>query len=263
MGLFSFFKSKKKEAVKEPEPPKTIEVKCEVRRVQRPISVGLEGIDKAKPNCYGNYLYIPEARFIVRGVNTTTNRKNKKTYTASSEADAIQQAEAAGLAGPFEITVEPADEATESQLAYAANIGLKVPKGACKADLSALLSRAEENDERAALPGVLEFLAGRGWRGSALIGYDAMLATVRNLLTEPRDGIAFYAYYIDQVENNRPLGNFDKAPKKDHYLAFADYAIKNERTMEHYRRWRQDRTWPTAKTWGIYKDYREYCGWKK
>jgi len=263
MGLFSFFIRKKKETDKEPENLKTIEGKCEVRVVQRPMSVELEGVDRVKPNCYGNYLYIPEARFIVRGVNTATNRKNKKTFTASSEADAIQQAEAVGLSGPFEITVDPADEATESQLAYAANIGLKVPNGACKTDLSALLSRAEENDERAALPGVLEFLAGRGWRGSALIGYDAMLATVRNFLTEQRDGLAFYAYYIDQAENNCPLGNFDKDPKKDRYLAFADYAIQNEKIMEHYKRWRQDKTWPTAKTWGIYKDYREYCGGKK
>ena len=261
MGLFSFLKGKKKE---EAPAPQILEVKCEVVEVQRPISgAHLDGVDKVRQNCYGNYLYPPEARYVVRGVNTTTNRKNKRTYTASSEADAIRKAEAGGLAGPFEIIVEAAEDATESQLAYAKDIGLNVPKGACKYDLSALLSRAENNDERAAIPGVLEFLAGRGWRGSSLIGYGAMLEAVMNFLPEPRDGIAFYAYYIDQTENSLPLANFDAAPKKDHYLAFADYAIRSEKTVEHYRRWRQDKTWSTAKTWGIYKAYREYCGGKK
>lgn len=260
MGLFSFFKKKKEEAPA----PQILEIKCELTKVQRPIATAhLEGVDKVKPNCYGNYLYPPEARFIVRGVNTTTNRKNKRTYTASSEADATRQAEADGLAGPFEITVEPADEATERQLAYANDLGLTIPKGACKTDLSALLSRAEDDDERAALPEVLEFLAGRGWQGSALMGYNAMLATVMDILAEPRDRIAFYAYYIDQAENKRPLANFDKAPGKDRYLAFADYAIQSEKITEHFKRWRGDRGWSTAKTWGIYKDYREYCDGKR
>lgn len=260
MGLFSFLRKKKEEAPA----PQVLEITCELKRVQRPLSaVHLEGVDKVRANCYGNYLFTPEAIFVVRGINPATNRKNKRTYTASSEADAIQQAEASGLAGPFEITVEPADAATESQLAYAKNLGVNVPKGACKTDLSALLSRAEENDERAALPDVLEFLADRGWRGSALIGYEAMLAAVRRFLEEPREGLAFYAYYIDQAEHKRPLGNFDKAPNKNQYLAFADYALQSEKIVEHYSRWSQDETWSTAKTWGVYKDYRAYCEGKK
>ena len=256
MGLFSFFKKKKEERPA----PQVLEIKCENKRVQRPISaVHLEGVDNARPNCYGNYLYPPAATFIVRGTNTTTNRKNKRTYTASSDADAIQKAETDGLAGPFEITVEPEESATERQLAYAKDLGLRIPQGACITDASALITRAEENDVEATHTELLAFLAARGWRGSAFTGYGFTLKILYNFVDNPREQIALYPYYIDRSENGLPLGNFDTAPRKDHYLAFADYVLQNPKALEHYKNWRHDKTWPKAKTWGIYKDYKEFC----
>jgi len=161
--------------------------------------------------------------------------------------------------GNYLFTPEPADNPTDRQLAYAKNLGLRIPKGACKTDVSALISRAEDNDEEPAAPEFLAFLAARGWRGSTLTGHDFSLKIVYNFVDNPREQLALYAYYIDRAENGLDLGNLDTAPRKDHYLAFADHALQNPKALEHYQSWRRDKTWSKAKTWGIYKDYKMYC----
>lgn len=264
MGLFSFLKRKKHRETKEETMARLEgmfqEMLAENSR-QQPASI--KGVDKVKQNRFGNYLFTPEARFVVYGTNPATNRKNKRTYNVGSEAEAIQKAEADGLTAPFEITVKPADEPTDSQLDYAKNLGLQIPEGACKADVSALISRAEDNDTETAPPEFLAFLAARGWRGSSLIGHNAALALVYNFVDNPRDQIALCAYHFDQAENGLTLGNLDTAPRKDQYLAFADHVLQTPKALEHYRSWRRDKTWPATKVWGIYKDYKEFCGGKK
>lgn len=256
MGLFSFFKRKKQQETKGETVVRIEGILAENNGRQ---TISLKGVDNVKPNRFGNYLFTPEARFIVRGTNPATNRRNKRTYNAGSEVEAIQMAEADGLAGPFEITVEPEDVATERQLAYAKDLGLRIPQGACKTDVSALITRAEENDKEATNPELLTFLAARGWRGSAFTGYGFTLEILYNFVDNPREQIAIYPYYIERAENGLPLGNFDTAPRKDHYLAFADYVLQSPKALEHYKNWHRDKTWPQAKTWGIYKDYKEFC----
>ena len=222
----------------------------------------LKGIGKVRPNKYGNYLFVPEASFIVQGINPATGRKNKRTYDAADEADAINKAKAAGLEPPFDVEMLPAREPSEAQMTYAKNLGISIPEGACMVDVSALLTRTENDDVEEAEPAVLQFLAARGWRGSSLIGYNAMLETVNFVVEDPREQLALYAYYIYQVEHRYGLLNLDKDPRKHIYFDFADYALNNPKILEHYKRWRNDGSWSTAKTWGIYKDFKEYCGGK-
>lgn len=263
MGLFSFFKRRKKRQQEtEEETRARLQAMFDEMRAQNRETVNLKGVDEVKPNRFGNYMFVPEATYYVRGTNTATNRRKRQEYAAGSEAEAIQQAEADGLIAPYEVEVILQGEPTERQLAYAKDLGIQIPKGACGSDVSALISRVEDEDEEQASPELLTFLATRGWRWSSFTGYKFARKAIYNVVTTPREQIALYPYYIDRAEQKLPLGNFDTAPRKDLYFAFADYVLQNPKAQEHYNSWRMDRSWPTAKTWGIYKDYKAFCAEK-
>lgn len=229
MGLFDFFK--KKEAAPQPIPQDIM-----TTRKREPVQI--EGLDKITPNRYGNYMFPPVACFTVYGTNPKTNRKNKKVYTATSEADATQQAEAAGLVGPFEITQEPLEEATDSQAEYAKSLGLRLPKGACKTDASALLDRLENDDPKATPPGMLEYLAGKGWRGSALTGYnEALWQAYNNAGLDTREKVALYAYCVTKTEKGQQPGNLLTDHEKGRYFEFADEVMADQKLLASFEEW--------------------------
>lgn len=91
--------------------------------------------------------FIDYGVFQVIGKNPETKRKNKRTYRVRDKDAACKKAEENGLVGPFEITVLPADPPTEGQLAYAKDLGASIPDGACKTDVSAIISRITDDDE--------------------------------------------------------------------------------------------------------------------
>lgn len=93
--------------------------------------------------------YVNYAIFELHGVNPKTNRSNKKLYKCRDSEEAVNLATNDGLVAPFDISVIPNDPPTERQLAYARNLGITIPAGACMHDVSALLSRVEDNDEEA------------------------------------------------------------------------------------------------------------------
>jgi hypothetical protein len=236
-----------------------IEVKTRWVEVDR---VRLKGTNGGRKNAYGNYLltFTPEAIYIVYGINPQTNRKNKKQVKAIGEADAIKKAEAAGLIAPFEITCLETFDApapTERQLEYAKDMDIRIPIGACKWDVSALLARGEENDPDPAPDEYLDYLAARKWGGSSLIGCNAAFKELFSA-GELGDRLAMYAYYIYQTEHKLPVLNLDTDSRKDCYFAFGDYAIQNPKIITHFDSWYDDGSCSTQKNWGIYKDYKEY-----
>lgn len=166
------------------------------KQIQAARSVYLEGVDKAQPNEYGNYLYPPEKE-----------------------------------RGP-----------SERQENYARDVGVFIPQGACYIDVSALLSRYEENDYKAATPGFLEYIASKGWRGSALIGYEAMFKPVLDRTyafeqdMEEREKIALYAYCAVKGRKGEPVGNLLKDENKETYFAFADRVLEDEKLLASFRR---------------------------
>ena len=230
MGLFDFFKKKGKA----PAPQITLQATKTIIETE---PLQLEGLDKITPNCYGNYMLPPVARFTVYGINPQTNRKNKRVYAATSEADAAQQAEAAGLTGPFEITQEPLEAATEPQAEYAKSLGLQLPKDACVADASALLDRIEKQDPKPAAPGMLEYIAGKGWKGSSLIGFKEALWQAYNAGLDTREKVALYAYCVAKVEKNQQPGNLLTDREKGRYFKFADEVMADQKLFASFEEW--------------------------
>ncbi len=94
--------------------------------------------------------YINYTVFQVVGINPKTNRKNKRVYEEITEEKAIAKAQEEGLIAPFVVSVLPAKEPSERQLAYAKELKIAIPEGACFEDVSALITRVIDNDERPA-----------------------------------------------------------------------------------------------------------------
>jgi len=87
-------------------------------------------------------------KYKIQAVYKSTQRKRRRTIYALSEEDAIDI-----ISGEFEspvisIAKEPYELPTDHQIIYAVSQGVSIPKGCCKEDLSALLSRYEEYDDR-------------------------------------------------------------------------------------------------------------------
>ena len=189
--------------------------------------------------------FVNWALYEVIGKNLTTNRKNKRRYEAKSEPDAIKQAEADGLAGPFDIVALKHEDPTERQIQYLQSWGVSVPEGVNKFDISAILSRLEDEaevisekkiyknvtEERVRLlPGptsdFARFADGMGVKFSRYIGKSALFCnTVYNLTG--RDRIAFYAYCIICFHKKTEIGDMRQSEYFTRLYEFADSAIKN------------------------------------
>ena len=154
MGLFSkFFGSKPKKTVQRTSPAPTFEISVSLSSHYVEVRQKTSGALVATPiSAWDGYIspsggYVNYGRFQVIGKNPATNRKNKRTYEVKNEEDACKCAEDAGLVGPFEVSVLPAIPPTDAQLSYVRDLGATVPEGACKADVSAIISRITDEDE--------------------------------------------------------------------------------------------------------------------
>lgn len=190
--------------------------------------------------------FVNWATYEVSGKNINTNRMNKRRYDAKTEADAIKQAESDNLAGPYDIVALNHDGPTEKQIEYLQSWGISVPSGANKFDVSAILSRLEDETETVYekkiskntaeerirfLPGPTPEFAGYadsiGVKFSRYIGKLALFEKVLYNLTG-RDRIAFYAYCIICSCKKTEIGNMRNSEYSSHLYDFADMAIKDQ-----------------------------------
>ena len=86
------------------------------------------------------------ANYDITALNPATKRKNKRRYKAVGEEHIAKLAEKEGLTDVEITTVLPHDEPTEKQVSYARDLGIKLPAGACKEDVSAILSRVLDSN---------------------------------------------------------------------------------------------------------------------
>ena len=92
--------------------------------------------------------YVNFSRYEVHGLNSKTNRKNKFVCEAISEEEAIKMAQIKkSLSPPFTINIIPNLSPPDYQLAYAKDLGISVPDGACYHDVRALIARVRNHDE--------------------------------------------------------------------------------------------------------------------
>ena len=86
-------------------------------------------------------------RYEIVGFGRETGRKRVRIYEAKDEEDAILMAAADGtIVDTQKIKILPDAPATESQIEYAKDLDIKIPKGVTKKELSKLISQAEDED---------------------------------------------------------------------------------------------------------------------
>lgn len=84
--------------------------------------------------------------FRVKGKSAESGKSRSRQYLAKSESEAQSQAEKDGIvvASVGEIAAQPA---TERQLAYAVDLGIVIPDGITKEEISDLISIKTSDDK--------------------------------------------------------------------------------------------------------------------
>lgn len=137
---------------------------------------------------WGDYIspsggYINYANYQVYCINPKTKRRNKRVYDEPSEELAIARAKADGFVEPFEVSVLPSRKPTEGQLDYAAGLGIKLPPDACFDDVSALISRVTDDDEKPVCEELAVTAYCNGWKLSRYSGTKLLLEIAAKRLT--------------------------------------------------------------------------------
>lgn len=146
-------------------------------------------------------------------------------------------------------TQNPQDAPTERQIAYLQSYGVEVPNGACKMDISAMLTRLEngshENEELIdshtikcyivpeSSPSIAlaRFASKMGFSFSRYIGAGACLNMLVHGL-DSRDKAAFYAYAVYLSIQGGEFENMLDHPHIAEFYEFADAALQDESLMK-------------------------------
>jgi hypothetical protein len=164
-----------------------------------------------------------------------TNRRRTEVIAAKSKEELIETLKNSEFSEPFEIE-EIFNEPTESQLDYAAALGIDVPKNASKEDVSALISRAVDGDGAEPNPELIEFATDRGLVFSQYIGKRALYNLIFNRLPL-EDKIAFFCFCAYRWLSDDRQGNLDRHKYKPLFYEFAKQQFSNEKfvkSLENY-----------------------------
>lgn len=224
MGLFDFFKSKQQR------------VKFDVAITTNVIGVESileEGCNISKLNL-GGYVspsggYMNWAIFDVVGTNPETGRKKARKYEAVDEAEALELAEKDGLLNPEIKGVIPHEPPTEKQIEYLKSWNVEVPEGACKSDISAILSRLVDSENEPKEDYAM-FAHKMGIGFSKYIGAEALHNAVVFRLKD-RDKAAFFAYCVQCNREGIEIGSMLDSPILEKLYAFGDKVADNESIM--------------------------------
>ena len=186
------------------------------------------------------------ANYDITALNPTTKRKNKRRYKAVGMDHIKKLAEKEGLTNVEITAVLPHDMPTEKQVSYANDLGINLPAGACKEDVSAILSRVLDSNhivKEVQLSKDLvrnyvaplesptnEFALFACEKGVCFSAYIGEVALLRNVLytLELRDKLAFYAYCAVCSRNSEKIGNMLDSALCSRFYQFADNAINLE-----------------------------------
>lgn len=172
--------------------------------------------------------YLNWATYEVAGINPETKRKEKRSYSAQDEAEALELAEKYGLQDPVINAALPHGKPSEWQIERTA--GWKMPADVCKWDVYAILDRqgteGAEDFEESPTEEFAMFAHKMGVSFSRFIGAKALHEHVVNRLQFP-DKAAFFAYCVLCSHKGAAVGDMLKAPNLEQLYAFGDMVRDN------------------------------------
>jgi len=177
-------------------------------------------------------------RFQVTGTARDTGRKRKRTYAAANEAAARSKAHADGI-DVAEVS-ELFDPPTENQLSYAQSLGIAIPAGVTREELSDLISQRTDDDK----PASADLLALATSYGAKVTNYTGKkLAFHRifdHLTTTPdrqQDLAAWFAYRVYRELVHGAAGTAITSPNDPSIQAVAQQLAAQPDVMQSIRRY--------------------------
>jgi hypothetical protein len=161
-------------------------------------------------------------KYIVNGVNPASGRKKTVSVEVLSGTPNDIIEEKSGLLPPYVIDAAEFDNPTEGQLEYAKNIGLIIPNGCNSADVSCLLSRAEDNDDSPYVSeSLLRYASLHNIFFSPYIGLYFGYRTIYERLSE-NEKLKFFSYLVYCSMFNETVENLNEHSQSMIFTDFAD-----------------------------------------
>lgn len=139
-------------------------------------------------------------RYKVKGIDAETKKVGTLTVTSRDKKSAEKILKKQGLNPPYEFKEIGFAEPTQAQLDYASNLGLVIVQGMNRNDVSALISRKEDDDEPASEE-LKQFAYIKNIHFSPFIGENALRDILQSEL-ENGDLKAFEKQFPEPVEND-------------------------------------------------------------
>lgn len=167
--------------------------------------------------------YLNYCCYQISGMRMTSKGPKKfiSRVNTLNEASAKEMALSSGLSEPISITVSKFKEPTPQQLEYAYDLGIDIPENACSEDVSCMICRITESDEKTPSMPLAVYADRKGAQFSAFIGEKAFL-NMLFLRLEQRDKFAFFAYCVYCYLVSKSLGDLDASPLADMFYRYAD-----------------------------------------
>lgn len=159
--------------------------------------------------------------FEVEGKDSETGKRKYKKVNAVSEAAALEKAAAAGCVGPYSVKVSPFLDPSDRQQKYAQALGVSFPAGCNSVDASALISRAEREDQVEPDPALVSFAESCGVCFSYLTNEADLVGSMVAQLPLREKAILF-AYAVDASAAGARLADPRSSARYPSFCRFAD-----------------------------------------
>ena len=163
----------------------------------------------------GSNGYLNYGLYEVKGEN------QKFKINSINEATAHQHMLCSGFGEECTITPIEFKTPTVQQLEYALDLGITIPEDVCHEDVSCLINRVNEDDEKSPALNLAVYADRKGAQFSAWIGEKAFL-NMLFLKLEHRDKLAFFAYCVYCYLYSKAVENLDESDDAALFYNFAD-----------------------------------------
>jgi hypothetical protein len=185
-------------------------------------------------------------RFQVTGTGRDTRRKRKRVYDVANEDAARRNADVDGL-DVLEVAELPPEPPTESQLAYARDLGINIPAGVSREEISDLIGVRTENDKPASAD-LLALATGYGAKVTRYTGKKVAFQRIfEQLTTTPdrqQDLAGWFAYRVYRELVHGAPGSAISSPNDDAIQTIARQLASQPDVIQSIRRYEgRDLVW--------------------
>jgi hypothetical protein len=177
-------------------------------------------------------------KFNVQGTGKDSGRSRTRTYTAKDEIAAREMAEADGTA-ISEIEELPPEPPTDRQLAYAQDLGIKIPGDATKDELSDLISCKDDEDSKAS-PQLFAIANGYGVETTRYTGEGDVYTRIFSALSSPgreQELAAWFAFNVLKDRSSPRSAAVPDSPNEPQLNSVASKLVADPKVMQSIKRY--------------------------